>query len=151
MRVFLSDEKLFFQRNTVLLIRHHAAPVVTLFFSLAYVNRMTLRHTLVIRYSTSVTYRTVFHASGHLVVYGVCCRFEKAFFTLRCFLPCFSSCFLGLPWGRQFNLKASTASCWSLKHSHGFVWIPTIHISFVCCLFYLKVRASHRTLSFTEN
>ena len=140
-----------FFKETLLLMRHHAAPVVTLFFSLAYVNRMTLRHTLVIRYSTSLTYRRVFHASGHLVIYRLCYRFEKAFFTLRRFLPSCPSCFLGLPWGRLFNLKASRASCWSLKHSHGFVWIPTIHISFVCCLFYLKVRASHRTLSFTEN
>ena len=140
-----------FFKETLLLMRHHAAPVVTLFFSLAYVNRMTLRHTLVIRYSTSLTYRRVFHASGHLVIYRLCYRFEKAFFTLRRFLPSCPSCFLGLPWGRLFNLKASRASCWSLKHSHGFVWIPTIHISFVCCLLYLKVRASHRTLSFTEN
>ena len=140
-----------FFKETLLLMRHHAAPVVTLFFSLAYVNRMTLRHTLVIRYSTSLTYRRVFHASGHLVIYRLCYRFEKAFFTLRHFLPSCPSCFLGLPWGRLFNLKASRASCWSLKHSHGFVWIPTIHISFVCCLLYLKVRASHRTLSFTEN
>ena len=140
-----------FFKETLLLMRHHAAPVVTLFFSLAYVNRMTLRHTLVIRYSTSLTYRRVFHASGHLVIYRLCYRFEKAFFTLRRFLPSCPSCFLGLPWGRLFNLKASRASCWSLKHSHGFAWIPTIHISFVCCLLYLKVRASHRTLSFTEN
>ena len=42
----------------------------------------------------------------HLVIYRKCYRFERAFFTLRCF-------FTG---SQQFNL-VSRASCWSSKHS----------------------------------
>ena len=38
--------------------------------------------------------------------------YSQAFFTLHSFLL-----FLRLPWDRQFNLKASRASSWSLRHS----------------------------------
>ena len=45
-----------------------------------------------------VTYRALCHASGHLVIYRECYGFEKAFFTLRRFLPCTSfCCFQGFP------------------------------------------------------
>ena len=100
-----------FQRNSVLVTRHHAAPVVTLFFSLTHVTYVTLHHTVVIRYNTSVTYRASCHVSGYLVIYSECYRFERAFFTLKCFLPYTPSFFSRLPWGRQFNLKVSCASC----------------------------------------
>ena len=40
-----------------------------------------------------VTYRTTCHTSGHLVIYRECYGFERAFFTLRCFLPCTPSCY----------------------------------------------------------
>ena len=39
---------------------------------------------------------------------------HRGFFTLHSFLL-----FSRLLWGRQFNLKVSRASCWSLKHSPG--------------------------------
>ena len=82
-----------FRRNSVLLTGHHTAPVVTLFFSLTHVTCMALHHTLVIRCSTSVTYRTLCHASGDLVIYHECYGFERAFFTLKRLLPCTPSCF----------------------------------------------------------
>ena len=49
-----------------------------LFFSLTHITCMALHHTVVIRYSTSVTYRTLTHASGHLVIYCKCYGFERA-------------------------------------------------------------------------
>ena len=39
-----------------------------------------------------VTYRMPCHASGHLVIYHECYGFERAFFTLRHFLPYTPSC-----------------------------------------------------------
>ena len=75
--------------------------------------------------STCVTYGTLCHAIGHQLpptqqCYHECYRFERAFFTLRRFLPYTPSCFfIGFPGSRQFNLKASRASCWSSKHSPG--------------------------------
>ena len=84
-RAFFYQLKTPFQRNSVLLTGHHATPVVTLFFGLAHVTCMALHHTVVISYSTSVTYRTLCHASGHLLIYCECYRFERAFFTLRRF------------------------------------------------------------------
>ena len=47
---FLSDKN-----SCVLRTGQHAAPVVTLCFSLTHVTCMALYHTVVIRYSTSVT------------------------------------------------------------------------------------------------
>ena len=59
------------------------------------------------------------HASGHLVN-RECYGFERAFYTLKRFFTWHSFLLvLRLPWGRQFNLKASWASCWSSKHSIG--------------------------------
>ena len=61
------------------------------------------------------TYRTPCHASGHLVIYHECYGFERAFFTFHVSLLQVSR----LPWGRQFNLKVSRASCRSSKHRLG--------------------------------
>ena len=63
----------------------------------------------------SVTYGTPCHAIGHLFWYCECYRFERAFFTLRLFLPCTPSyCFQGFPRaGRHFNFKVSRDSCLS--------------------------------------
>ena len=50
--------------------------------------------------------------------------------------------FSRFPWGRQFNLKVSRASCWSSKHSPD----PTncldhtIHKRFICGRFYSRAR-----------
>ena len=46
--------------------------------------------------------------------------YYQAFLTLHSFLLVSR-----LPWGRQFNLKVSRASCWSLKHSPAVI----IHLS----------------------
>ena len=74
-------------------------------------------------YYHHVTYRTPCHASGHLVIYRECSGFERAFSTLRRFFTLHSFLLVSRPpWGRQFNLKVSRASCWSSKHSPG----PTI-------------------------
>ena len=108
-----------FRRNSALRMGHHAVPVVTLFFSLTHVTCMALHYTAVIRHSTSVTYGTLCHASGHLVIYRECYGFERAFFTLRSFLPCTLPAFSRLSWGLQFNLKVSRDLCWSSKHSPG--------------------------------
>ena len=59
----------------MLLIGHYAMPLVTLFFSV-----------------TSVTYGTLCHTSGHLVIYRDFYGFERAVFTLRHFLPSTSAC-----------------------------------------------------------
>ena len=57
-------------------------------------------------------------ATSHPTCYRECYGFERAFFTLRHFLPCTPSCcFQGFPGSRQFILKVSRASCWSSKHS----------------------------------
>ena len=106
-----------FRRNSVLLTGYHAAPVVTLFFSHAHVTCMALHHTVVIRYSPSVIYRTLYHASGHLVLYGECYGFERERFLLShvfylALLPAFSR----LSWSWQFNFKVSRAPSWSSKH-----------------------------------
>ena len=82
-----------FWRNSVLLTRHRATPVVTLFFNLTHVTYVTRHHPVVIRYSTSVTYRTLCHASDHLLIYCGCYTFERAYFTLKRFLPCAPFCF----------------------------------------------------------
>ena len=60
---------------------------------------MALHQTVVVRYSTSVTYRTLCHASGHLVIYRECYGFERAFFTPRRFLLYFLL-FSRIPWCR---------------------------------------------------
>ena len=90
--IFLLHKNSFSEKLRVL-TRNHAAPVVTLFSSLTHVICMALHHTVVIRYSTSVSYRTLCNASGHLVIYRECYGFERSFFTLKHFLPCTSSFF----------------------------------------------------------
>ena len=78
----------------MLLTGHHAAPVVTLVFSLTHVTYVTSHHTVVIRYSTIVTYGTLCHPRGHLMIYRECSGFDRALFILRRFLPCTPSGFL---------------------------------------------------------
>ena len=82
--IFLLHKNSFSEKLCVL-TRNHAAPVVTLFSSLTHVICMALHHTVVIRYSTSVSYRTLCNASGHLVIYRECYGFERSFFTLKHF------------------------------------------------------------------
>ena len=82
-----------FWRNSLLLTRYHALLLVALSFILTHVTCMALHHTVVIRCNTSATYRTLYHASGHLVICCECYGFERAIFTLRRFLPCTPSCF----------------------------------------------------------
>ena len=84
------------------LTERHATPLETFFF-----------------WCHHVTYRTPCHANGHLVIYSECCGFEGACFTLRCFFTLQSfMLFSRLPWGQQFNLIVSSASCWFSKHSN---------------------------------
>ena len=57
-------------------------------------------------YYHHVTHWTPCHASGHLVIYRVCYGFERAFFTLRHFLPYTLSClFQGLPGAGSLSLR----------------------------------------------
>ena len=78
--------------------------------------------------SVCVTYGMVCHAISHQLLptqpcYRECYGLERAFFTIKHFLPCTPSCyFQGFLVCRQFNLKVNRASCWSSKHSPG----PTI-------------------------
>ena len=80
-------------------------------FIVTHVTCMALQHTVLIRYSTSVTYRTLCQASGHLVIYHECYGFERAFFTLRFFYLEFLLAFSRILWDQQFNLKVSRVSC----------------------------------------
>ena len=91
---------------------------------------VALRQTVAVRYSTSVTYRTLCHASVRLVILGV-------------FYLALLPAFFELPWGQKFNLKVSRASCWSSKHSpvRLFVWITTIQKKFIYGSLYLRARA----------
>ena len=57
-----------------------------MFFSL-------IHPTVLIRCSTSVSYGTLCHASGHLVIYHECYGSQRALFSSRCFLPCAPFCF----------------------------------------------------------
>ena len=113
-----------FSGNSVLLMRHHATPVVTLSFNSTHVTYVTPHYyTVVIRYSTSVTYGLLSYASGYLVIYREYSGFERAFFYLA-LLPAFSM----LPWGWQFNLKVSKAPCSSSRHSPGQTYIKKIYM-----------------------
>ena len=66
--------------------------------------------------------------------------YSQVFFTLHSFLLVSRT-----PWGRQFNLKVSRASCWSSKHSPG----PTICLNHsnpqwnYVGMFYIRVTASY--------
>ena len=52
------------------------------------------------------------------ILYRECYGFERVFFVLRRFFASYSLLLvLRLPRGQQFNLRVSTASCWSSKHS----------------------------------
>ena len=111
-----------FPRNSVLIMGHHDASVFTLFFSLTYVTCIGLHPTVVIRYSTSVTYRTLCHVSGHLVIYTPSCFF-----------------------------KSSLGPAVQTQHQQGFMLIfktqsrpiclIAIHKRSICGRFYLRVKA----------
>ena len=109
----LNSQKLSFG-ETPWLTGHHATPEATLFF-----------------YYHHVTYRTPCHASGHLVIYRECYRFQRAFFTLRRFFTLHSFLLISRhPWGLQFNLKVIRVSCWYFRNiapAQLFVWITTIY------------------------
>ena len=95
-----------FRRSSVLLTGHHAAPVVTLFFRVIHVTCMALHHTVVIRHSTSVTYGTLCHSSGHLVIYRECYGFQRAFFYSQAFFTLhFFLLFQGFPGARSSTSK----------------------------------------------
>ena len=103
---------------------------------------MTTHYTVVIRCNTSVIFGTLCHTTRHLLNYHECYGFERAFFTLRRFLPNTFFCFLRLPWGRQFNLKLTGlhADPQNIVPAQLFVWITTIQKRFICGRFCLRVK-----------
>ena len=126
---FFVRQKLFL-RETLLLMGHHAAPVVTLLFSLTHVTCMALHYTVVIRYITSVTYKMLCHASGHLVINCECYWYERAIFTLSRFLAYIPSCwFQGFPGASSSTSKLAGlhASLQNIALACLFLWITTIH------------------------
>ena len=125
----------------MLLMGGHTMPVVTLFFSLIHVMCMTLHHTVVTRYSTrGITYWTPCYVSGFLVIYHKCYGFERAFFTLRGFLPCTPSWFFqGFP-GTSTSLSRLAGLQTDLQNkalAWLFAWLTEIHKRFVHGRFYL--------------
>ena len=117
--------------------------MVTLFFSLTHVTYVTLHHTVVIRHSTSISYGTLYRASGHLVIYSDCYGFKRVFFTPWRFLPCTPSCFSRIPWPWQLisKLTGLHADLRKIAPPHLIVWTTTIHKIFICGRFYLRVKA----------
>ena len=98
--------------ETPWLTGHHATPLVTFFWC------------------HRVTYRTPCHASGHLVIYRECCRFERAFLTLRCFVPYTPSCwFQGFPGAGSSTSKLAGlyADLRNIAPTRLFVWITAIY------------------------
>ena len=67
---------------------------------------------------------------------------RERFLLLDVFLPDTSSCFLRLPWGRQFNLKLTGlhADPQNIVPARLFVWITTIQKRFICGRFCLRVK-----------
>ena len=53
----------------MLLTRHHATPVVTLFFNPTHDTYVTPHHTAVTRYVIIVTYEMSYRAGGHMMMY----------------------------------------------------------------------------------
>ena len=88
---------LFKEKLSLLLMGHHATPLVTRFCFLL----------------TCVTYRKPCHVIGHQVIYCLCYRFEKVFFIVRHFLSYIPFCFILLWLLRcwQVKTKVSRASC----------------------------------------
>ena len=77
-----------------------------------------------------VTYRTPCYTSGHLVIYRECYGFERAFFTLRPFLPCTPSCcFQGFPGASSLisRLAGLQADLRNIAPAALFFWITAIH------------------------
>ena len=54
-----------FRKSSVLVTGNYAAPLVTVFDGLPHVTCMVLHHTVIINYSTSITYKILCHASSH--------------------------------------------------------------------------------------
>ena len=83
-------------------------------------------------YYHHVTYRTPCHVSGQLVIFiprvlqiWESVFYSQGFFPLHSFLLV-----LRPPWGRQFSLNISRASCWYFRNivlARLFIWITTIH------------------------
>ena len=88
---------LFKEKLSLLLMGHHATPLVTRCCFLL----------------TCVTYRKPCHVIGHQVIYCLCDRFEKVFFIVRHFLSYIPFCFVLLWLLRcwQVKTKVSRASC----------------------------------------
>ena len=87
--------------ETPWLTGHHITPLVTLFF-----------------YYHHVTYRMPCHVGGHLVILPwVQWIWESIFLSQVCFALHSFLLVSRPPWGRQFNLNISRASCWSSKQS----------------------------------
>ena len=105
---------------------------------------MALYHTVVIRYITSITYGTLCHASGHLMIYRKCYGFGRPFYS-QVFLSCIPSCFFqGFPEAGSSTSKLAGLHP-DLRNTvpvRLFVWITTIHKSFLCARFYLRVTAA---------
>ena len=77
-----------------------------------------------------VTYRTLCHASSHLVIYHDCYGFERALFTRKYFLPYNPSCwFQGFPGAGSSTSKLAElhVDLWNIVPVWLFVWITTIH------------------------
>ena len=127
----------------MLLLGHHVETVVTLIFSLTHVTCIALHQTVVIRYSTTVAYGTLCHASGHLVIYRQCYRFERAFFTLRPFLPCTPSSFFKAYLGYRSTSKLAGihADLQNIAPVALFVCTASIYKRLICGSFFLRVRA----------
>ena len=105
--------------------------VVTLFFSLTHATCMALYHTVVLRYSTSATYRILCYASGQLVIYCEIYIFKRVFSLSCVFLPCIPSRFF----------QWLHADLRNIVPAQLFVWITAAHRTFLCSRFHLKTTA----------
>ena len=115
--------------ETPWLTEHHVTSEVALFFDYHH-----------------VTYRTLCHASGYIVIHRECYGSERAFLP---FLD--SQAFFTL---HSFLLVFSRASCWPSKHSPGLTIClnPNNPQKIYMSRFYLRLRLdSYETLAFPEN
>ena len=104
-------------------------------------------------YSTFVTYLMPCYAIGHQLLSTQpfatnAMNLKVRFLISGIFYLALFTAFSSLPWGQQFNLTVSRASCWSSKHSPN----PTIKKRFIWGRFYLRVRAGQsQRISFVEH
>ena len=129
-------------------------PMVTLFFKLTHVTYLKLHHTVVIRYRTSVTYRTLYYAGGHLVISCECYQFERVLFTLRRVLPCTPSCFFRVSLGPEVQPQSYQGfmMIFETQPSPGYLFESqqsTKYLYVVGSIQGLRL-ACHGTLSFTD-